>query len=266
MDESIYEKAYTIKEFSELTGVPQNTLRNWEEKLGEAFVVPRDPHENRFYTDRHLELVRLIQKWRDSEYELSFTQIKQMLLHMQEAGPTTRSFSPPTDGEGGSNSLVAVSQSGGQAIQLQEMQQLVVGMEQRMQQFFGQLDQVLQKHAESTQEFVRSEIESLKASQDQRDEKIIHEIETKIQEKLNVEQEQIVQNVQSIKEELKSHVAASSAGAKEQLEELMASAKSEIQQQMKDQMSEWAVISRNELGGLAKKKKRGFFGLFGGGD
>ena len=266
MDESIFEKAYTIKEFSELTGVPQNTLRNWEEKLGEAFVVPRDPHENRFYTDRHLELVKLIQKWRDSDFELSFTQIKQMLLHMQDAGSPTRNFGAPIGDEGGSSSLVPFSQPGSQSLHLQEMQKLVIGMEERMQQFFGQLDQVLHKHVETTKEFVKAEIESLRESQDQRDEKIIQEIETKIHEKLNVEQEQIVKNVQSIKDELKSHVEASRTGAKEQLEEYMAAAKSEIQQQMKEQMSEWAVISRNELAGLTKKKKRGFLGLFGGGD
>lgn len=266
VNENVFEKAYTIKEFSDATGVPQNTLRNWEEKLGDAFMVPRDPHDNRFYTDRHLELVRLIQKWRDSEYELSFTQIKQMLLHMNAAGSTTGMFMPPSGGEEGSNSLVSVSQSNSQSLQLQEVQQLVVDMEARMQQFFGHLDQVLVKHAETTQEFVRNEIETLKNSQASRDENLIQQIESKFHEKIQEEHKEIVSNVNSMKDEFKSQVETTTANSKQQLEELMATTKSQLQQQLEENMKKWAVISREDLENSNRKKRKGFLGLFGRGD
>lgn len=267
MNETMFEKAYTIKEFSDATGVPQNTLRNWEEKLGEAFVVPRDPHENRYYTERHLELIRLIQKWRDSEYELSFTQIKQMLLHMNMAGPKNEMYSAPSGEEGGSNSLVSLSQQNSQSLQLQEVQQLVVNMEERMQQFFGHLDQVLQTHAETTHAFVRQEIETLKSSQSSRDENLIQKIESKFHDKIQEEHREFLSSINSMKDEFRSQVETTTETNKRHLDDLMANTKSEFQQQLEDNMKNWAVISREDLEreeNARKKKKKGFFGLFGG--
>lgn len=269
MNETMFEKAYTIKEFSDATGVPQNTLRNWEEKLGEAFVVPRDPHENRYYTERHLELIRLIQKWRDSEYELSFTQIKQMLLHMNMAGPKNEMYSAPSGEEGGSNSLVSLSQQNSQSLQLQEVQQLVVNMEERMQQFFGHLDQVLQTHAETTHAFVRQEIETLKSSQSSRDENLIQKIESKFHDKIQEEHREFLSSINSMKDEFRSQVETTTETNKRHLDVLMANTKSEFQQQLEDNMKNWAVISREDLEreeNARKKKKKGFFGLFGGGE
>ncbi|MEB9896711.1 helix-turn-helix domain-containing protein [Bacillus cereus] len=260
------QKAYTIKEFSDLTGVPQNTLRNWEEKLEEAFYVPRDPAKNRYYTDKHAKIVNLIQKWRDSKYEFSLSQIKEMLLKLQEEGQLTDYYPSTQDGGEGSSSVVSVSQHSGNpstGLQLQQMQQLVVSMEERMQQFFGQLDHVLQRHADNTQSFIKGEIEALKQEQEARDDQYIQNIEMKFQQKFETESKIIQNNVNSIKEELRIGLDSSKSGLQEQLEKYLDDARSELQKQLEDNMNKWAVISRDELDASQKKKKRGFLGLFG---
>lgn len=76
-------RAYSIGEFSEKTGVPSQTLRNWEESFGEGFIVPREESSNqRYYTEEHAELVQLILKWKD-ELNFSHPQIKQMLIELK---------------------------------------------------------------------------------------------------------------------------------------------------------------------------------------
>ncbi|MFX3639831.1 MAG: MerR family transcriptional regulator [Candidatus Pristimantibacillus sp.] len=254
-----YEKAYTIKEFSELTGVPQNTLRNWEEKLEEAFIVPRDPQGNRFYTELHTNIVNLIQEWRDSKYEFSFLQIKEMLLRLKEQG----SFQGSTNQvEEGSQLGLELSKGNGTQ-QLQQMQQMVTGIEDRMQQFFGQLTTVLNQHSESTQNFLKNEIENLRSDQEARDNKVIQGIEDKLNKKFEEENTAILDNVNEMKKELNASLEASKNDSKELMNTYIEEVKKGIAEKIEGNMQQWAVITKEDLAAMRQKKKKRFLGLFG---
>jgi DNA-binding transcriptional MerR regulator len=263
-----FQKAFTIKEFSELTGIPQNTLRNWEEKLENAFLVPRDPHSNRYYTDRHIKIVDLIQKWRNTEYEFTFAQIKEMLLRLQDE-ERLANFQSPVDGGEGSHSVVALSQSNSGAPismgsgQIQQMQHMINSMEERMQEFFNKMDTVLQKHSDSTQIFIKNEIETLKNEQIDKDEQLIQKIEDNFRQKIDEESSLIDKNVSSIKEELKNNLEQSRNEIQVHMESFLDKSKNEFQKQIEDSISKWAVISKDEISGLQKSKKKGLWGLFG---
>ncbi|MBQ1874634.1 MAG: MerR family transcriptional regulator, partial [Paludibacteraceae bacterium] len=63
---------YSIKEASEITGLPFSTLRYWEEQFEE--LDPRkDGHGNRYYTAEDIEFLKRVRYIRD---ELKITRIE----------------------------------------------------------------------------------------------------------------------------------------------------------------------------------------------
>lgn len=62
---------YSIKETSEITGLPYSNLRYWEEQFEE--LNPRkDGHGNRYYTTEDIEFIKRVKYIRD---ELKITRI-----------------------------------------------------------------------------------------------------------------------------------------------------------------------------------------------
>jgi DNA-binding transcriptional MerR regulator len=62
---------YSMKEATELTGLPSSNLRYWEQQFSQ--LKPRkDGHGNRYYTKEDLELIQRIKYIRD---ELKITRI-----------------------------------------------------------------------------------------------------------------------------------------------------------------------------------------------
>src|SRR5699024_7392199 len=77
-------KAYTIKEGSGLIGVPQGTIRQWENDFSEHLVVPRDAQNARYYTEFEIEILNHIKTMRQNN--LSKKMIKELLKKKNETG------------------------------------------------------------------------------------------------------------------------------------------------------------------------------------
>lgn len=224
--------AYAIKEFSEMTGVPQQTLRHWEEKLGEAFVVPRDPQQQRFYTRRHLKKVQLIQKWREVN-DHGMAQIKDMLLAIeQEGGEYSDNPSETSTTELGFHS------NAGNTPTIQQIQMIVGSFEERMQQFSSQLDLMLREHSDNQRQYIKQEIDSLKEELALKEESVVSRLEDSLKTNLQKGDESLKEQLQSSRSDLQQHVEAA----------------------FKQHVDDWAIVSKSELEKL-KPKKRKWFGL-----
>lgn len=70
-------KAYSIKETSKITGIPEGTLRQWEKDLEGVLHIPRDENNYRYYTELEIETLERIKFLRDKD--LSIKTIKEML-------------------------------------------------------------------------------------------------------------------------------------------------------------------------------------------
>lgn len=269
IDDNYYDKAYTIAEFSELTEVPQTTLRHWEEKLENAFIVPRDPQKNRFYTDKHLKIVQTVQHLRDSK-DFSLPIIKEMLLMLQsrEQGLYDDTLDSSTTAMVSSYSDNPTSQV---SLQLQQVNQMVVSMEERMNQFFGTLGQVLNDHADQQRDFIRQEIGTLREELNVSDHELIQKVDEKLQERLEKDEGVLREGLQTLKEDMSNEQRALQekleSGLTEKMEQQIAGSRSEMEtiiaNQLNKQMEDWAVFSKEELNTLKKPKKK-FLGLFGG--
>lgn len=77
-------KAYTIKEVSELIGVPQGTIRQWENDFHDHLVVPRDAQNARYYTEFEIEILNHIKTMRQNN--LSKNMIRELLKKRTETG------------------------------------------------------------------------------------------------------------------------------------------------------------------------------------
>lgn len=60
METEFTKRYYKIREVSELLGVPQSTLRYWENEFEELKPM-RSAHNQRFYSPKDLELLEIIQ-------------------------------------------------------------------------------------------------------------------------------------------------------------------------------------------------------------
>lgn len=70
-------KAYSIKEVSELTGISQGTIRQWDNDFKDVFFIPRDEKNARYFTDIEIEGLKNIKAMRDKN--LSIEVIKDLL-------------------------------------------------------------------------------------------------------------------------------------------------------------------------------------------
>lgn len=240
------EKAYTISQISEITKVPQTTIRSWEQSLGEAFPVSRDPQKNRYYTARHIHLIKEINRLR--EEDLSLPAIKKLLIIKRERDHDwdekeedinyndSREETEPAED---STSLSVIERSTestdkGMAI-LNQIQAEKEAFDYRVTQFFDTLSLMLDDQKTFvTNEINRaiSELEGKHESSNEDIEKRIKQQLTASEEQLNTKLEQMIKDVNDLGQE---KIAAT----------------------IKKEFSEWALITREEI--ESRNDHRGFF-------
>ncbi|OXS54984.1 hypothetical protein B1A99_24705 [Cohnella sp. CIP 111063] len=147
-------RAYSIKDFSELVGVPQTTLRKWEEVLGEAFRVPRDAQNQRFYTKKHELWVAKINKWRD-EKDLGLPLIKELLLEMQSLERDNPQF------ETNANELAIMGQQGG-LHQNNQLADLSRNFDDKIKLVVSHMEDLLYKFNQENREFLKEELSRIR--------------------------------------------------------------------------------------------------------
>jgi DNA-binding transcriptional MerR regulator len=251
MEQHILEDAYTISKISEMTGVPQNTIRSWEEKLEEAFPVPRDPQGNRFYTARHVQMIKEILRLKDEE-KFNFHQIKKVLNMLREREREASQLSPMDVMETESKELTVIShqdrvgdqQQSGMTVLEQTLSEQIrsqnEAFDSRVAQFFNTLNGMLEEH----KDFVSSEINKMLASNAQSNEHIIDNLEQKFAK----QEEQLNTGIEKMKSDIINEVAVAD--------------QEKITAVIKKELADWAVISRQEIEEM--KEKKGFFGrIFG---
>lgn len=228
------ERIYTISEIAEITEQHQSTIRSWEEKLGDAFYVPRDAQKNRYYTSHHIDLIKTIKELRDENYSMPMIQ-KFILKVMEKQGAVFPNSD--VEEEGGGQSLVP-TQAPGAALQQQQMHSLVVDLSNRLNGFLSNLDNVLNSHVEKNEEMLSRHIAELK--------------------ELSVDNSNEVKT--AINQQIQENMASIQEGVKESLQTSVNS----LSEQMQNNLNDWAVVTREQLKESASTKKRGIFGLFGG--
>jgi len=75
--ESQFMKVYSVKEVSEKIDVPSGTIREWEKQLESVLTIPRDEHNNRYYTEFEIQTLTNIKVMR--EKKLGFPVIRDLL-------------------------------------------------------------------------------------------------------------------------------------------------------------------------------------------
>lgn len=229
------ERIYTISDVAELTEQHQSTIRSWEEKLGDAFYVPRDAQRNRYYTSQHIELIKIIKELRDENY--SMPMIQKFILKMMEKQSSSIP-SNSTEEEGGGQSLVP-TQAPGSALQQQQMHSLVVDMSNRLNGFLANLDTVLNSHVEKNEEMLSRHIAELK--------ELSLESSTEVKAAVN---QQIQENMSTIQ-----------AGVKETIQTSVNS----LSEEMQKNLDNWAVVTREQLKDTNTPKRKGLLGFLTGG-
>ncbi|MEK5183205.1 helix-turn-helix domain-containing protein [Paenibacillus sp. FSL P4-0288] len=237
------ETAYSISQISEITGVPQTTIRSWEQSLEEAFPVSRDPQKNRFYTARHIQLIKEINRFR--EEDLSLPAIKKLLLMARERDQEWDerqddiNYNTNRESESESNALSVVERSidpvdKSMAI-LQQIQEQQESFDYRVSQFFNTLSSML----EDQKSFVTTEINRAVAELEGKHDSASENIETRIQQQLANNEEQLHLKLEQM------------------IKEVNATDQEKIADTIKKGLSDWALISREEL--ESRKDQRGFF-------
>lgn len=87
-------KAYSIKEVSELIGVPEGTLRQWEKDFPDVLVTSSDAQNARYYTEFEIETLKQIKSMRDKN--LSKKMIKELLQRQSETDLNREQVIEPT--------------------------------------------------------------------------------------------------------------------------------------------------------------------------
>lgn len=81
--------SYSIKKVSEMIGVPEGTLRQWETDFKGLLVIPRNENGSRYYTDLEIETLNHIKTMR--EKNISKEMIKELLTHKNSTETTDNS-------------------------------------------------------------------------------------------------------------------------------------------------------------------------------
>ncbi|MFB5268159.1 helix-turn-helix domain-containing protein [Paenibacillus enshidis] len=231
---SEFEKVYTISEMAEITEQHQSTIRSWEEKLGDAFYVPRDAQNNRYYTSHHIDLIKTIKELRDENYSMPMIQkFILKVMEMRANGFTNSNI----EEEGGGQSLVP-TQAPGTALQQQQMHSLVVDLSNRLNGFLTNLDNVLNSHIEKNEEMLSRHINELK--------------------------ELSVDSSNEVKAAINQQIQDNMSTIKEGVQETLQNSVNSLSEQMQNNLNEWAVVTREHLVESSTPKRKGLFGLFGG--
>lgn len=239
------DQAYSISQISEITNVPPTTIRSWEQSLGEAFPVSRDPQNNRFYTARHIYLIEEINRLR--EEDLSLASIRKLLIRKREADPDWDeqegrkyySSSDDSESEEPSQSLSIVERTEEPTDQsisiLQQIQAEKEMFDYRITQFFDTLSTML----EEQKEFVTTEIDRAISELDEKHNSTNEKIEERIKQQLAGREEQ-----------LQSKLA-------EMIKEVTSRDQEKIAATIKKEFAEWALISKEEI--ETRNANKGFF-------
>ncbi len=83
---------YSIREVSELTGVPAHTLRFWEKALQPMLQPYRTPGGQRRYDDGHLSVIREVHR-RVSEEHQSLAAVRHTLIRRQAGADAGQALS-----------------------------------------------------------------------------------------------------------------------------------------------------------------------------
>lgn len=164
----------------------QNTIRHWESELGEAFVVPRDAQQNRFYKQLHIDLILDIKKFREEE-NMSLASIKRNLLFMEQR---TKRMAGQEGGLTSSKSVVEISKyPKSQERQLELLSEAIaerIGAQMsvllmRQQELFNEQSELIKELIKENQVLFEKVIES-----NERSEQWISEIRAKTTEKKGI--------------------------------------------------------------------------------
>ncbi len=69
---------FSIREAEQMTGLPASTLRYWEKQF-DGLRPRKDGHGNRYYTKKHIDLIKQIRFIRDEQHITRIEAIRQQL-------------------------------------------------------------------------------------------------------------------------------------------------------------------------------------------
>lgn len=243
------QRRYPIKEFSELTGVPQQTVRNWEEVFGEGFPVDRDPQNQRYYTDYHVSLIKKIMKWKEED-NLTNAQIKPLLIELRKMNP----FEQGLMGDGDSTTI---------AVKADEMkaQTIAIGkafadqLDAQFSTYLSQMQAMFTMNLEDQKNMIRGEIDRALQSLAERDSNLVSSLD----EQSKSQREELRQKLTEIAEKAENQgielqEKLSDMFAKD-LEAKEAVANKQVEA-MERQISNWATILKEDIEKLSYRNKR----------
>lgn len=246
------QRRYPIKEFSELVGVPQQTLRNWEEVFGDGFPVDRDPQNQRYYTDYHVRLVGWIQQWKEEE-NLTNSQIKPMLKTIRSMNP----FEQGLMGEGDFSALaVQAEQVKSQTVAIGQV--FTDQLEKQFSTYISQIQALFTMNLDDQRNMIREEIGRALETLDARDSRLISSLDDQNQS----HREELQKTLINIADKAENQGEVT----RQHLSELLAKdleargAAAEEQAKVIDkQLNDWAVVLREDIEKMSANKKRKWF-------
>jgi DNA-binding transcriptional MerR regulator len=274
------EKWYLISEVADLLGIAQNTLRVWEEKMGEAIHINRDAQGARYYTQKDIDTFKTISQMR--EKGLSLANIKEFLLILKEREGTVEWSSGKVEGspqtEASSMEMVpsvpAPLEQTKNIIPSHQLEIIEQEFLTRLKEFTANLTNLIEtriderfselaERLDGNQQVVVNEITNLKGEV----KKEIDQAMENQQGLLNLQKtqnEDMKKNVEQTLNQQKT-VQQQILDTQKLIEENMAKLRGNFNEEIKQQLSQWAVITQDQYKEMQEKSdKKGFFGrLFG---